>query len=641
MQSRHFYLLERFDPAVDYSGGQILALTPLACFELDKKSIKYKIIDDYCSHQDLSCQEAGYQSSLLAWVNDFDKFLEDNIPALRLFPMRPLRSFYKFIEISLGGIFIRAYHLRRFLEQGKASSITYIYDKNRDIDPVHGFAIVERSRRERFKSLYLQLIPLICAKYSVDLEIRGASVSDAGLESGKQEMNQGTSFKERIKGNRYLSWIYLIYQQLSSILRYRTLRLLTGSSGGTKKLGILIMRFAPGLEDFIEKSLTDGHRIFLKQGCWLKEITPFGIRSRLLLKKVDQLKHSSLLGDCLRTAKLFEANPKLINWVNTRCGFDVSGLIMPKLKDFITEVCPEFINNTMEGASFYDRNQIDFVVSMYEVEISDFAMIAATRGSRATKSVHLQHGESIYPISTLGEFDHFDYYFASEEGMEWDQSRISGIKKLNPCSVYRATYRLKDLKELRESAKKETGCSGKTKEKIVYVPRIAAWDRCYYNVPSYSVTWHYKFQKKLIEHFAKRSEFDFIWKGAPAYDNIYSPIPQLISESGFTNVEVSTLPLTKCLAWADRVINDFLSSCVYETTSGGVPMLALRYRGFEPRDKRVLDIFGNTVTDFNTTDEAIEKIDKFLSADPKGFTIDLPLDNNDMLCVLKRLRNGQ
>jgi len=633
--------MEVFDPNRDYSDGQILALTPKACYQLDRQALAYRIIDEYCSHEDLLRKEEGYLLSLLGWVNDFDCFLAKNIPLIKKLSLHPLRSFYKFIEIAMGGILIRSHQLARFVTKENPSSIIYIYDNDQDLEPDHGFGIIDKSIRERSRSLYLQLIPLVCAAQAIDLEVHKIATGEnlsASINLGASKLDVA---KDMIKRSRLTSWIYSGYRTCKSVFIYRTFRLLISRPKPGKGLNLLITRFAPQREEFIQSALNNRERVFLKEGKSIFEVTPFGARRRLIFLAPNKGRsRQDLLDQCKKCASDLASQKKLLNWANDWAGFNITGIILPKLTFFIQKLVPEFAADAELAINFYDRCNIDFALSMYEVEVSDFAMIAATRSSKSTKSVHLQHGESIYPMSPLGEFDHFDYYLSSEEGMEWDLDKIHDLKRLNDCHIYRSSYRLRHLRQIKNNRHPEA-CSATKKKEIVYVPRIAAGDRCYFNVPSYSVTWHYKLQRKIIEYFAKRTDFNFTWKGAPGYDNIYNPIEEFIKDSGFSNIKTSTAPLYECLGWADRVINDFLSSAVYETTAAGVPMLALRYRGFMPRDKRVLDIFGNTVTDFQNSDEAISKIDKFLRAKPEEYVIDLPLDNNDMLQVLRKIKDDQ
>ena len=53
-EKNRWYILEDLDKSIDYGGHNILALTPRVCYELDKRGVKYSILEDFYNEAELT-----------------------------------------------------------------------------------------------------------------------------------------------------------------------------------------------------------------------------------------------------------------------------------------------------------------------------------------------------------------------------------------------------------------------------------------------------------------------------------------------------------------------------------------------------------------------------------------------------------
>ena len=77
------YLVEEYRSNIEFDKDSVVvALTPKVCYQLDKKGIKYSIIEDYYDEVELSNQVEAYRQSVFQWIDELDEFLQNNIKDL-------------------------------------------------------------------------------------------------------------------------------------------------------------------------------------------------------------------------------------------------------------------------------------------------------------------------------------------------------------------------------------------------------------------------------------------------------------------------------------------------------------------------------------------------------------------------------
>ena len=631
------YLVEEYSPEIVFEDNRlIIALTPKACYQMDKLGITYSIIEDY--YRELLSEKYNYFtfSSQLNWLEEFDRYLQETIPQLKKLNLKLCYWYFYFLKSTIDPLIVRSNTLNRFFDKTKPSEVVYITAHTEEIAP--DFTLLFG----KGKSIYLRLLPLFCEKHSASFTC--INVAEEAMPAISDTTSKGGGVTRKLKdfvcSHDALLNLYKLYR---SSCWYNAIPHLSRHN----QLNILMLKLGYGGDLFIKDALRHGHNVFLKSEDTIFKYTTFGLKKYYKLKNDDG---KSFVNRDYKEIWQTAANqlinqPEILGWINDKCGVDVSGIILPRLQYFISSICPKILGYFNDYVNFYNKNNVDFVITPHEWPPDEFAAIAAARHSKKTKSICFMHGGGIdvCDMWDITEIDHHDLYFALYEEIKAYFIKRKGIyggqgtEIVQGFGLYVFSNHIK-IKENREKAI-DAKRNKKNRPKIIYLPTLFTWDHQRIDTIGYFDAWYYKFQKALIEHFATLKEFEFIWKGLPASDSIYNPIPNFINDNQFENIEVATDYFGSHLIAADRVIADFPSTGFYEAVVAGVPAMSLYHKDFKVR-KSAIEFFGLQVPPFSGIPEALEKIDKFLESDPKLYCTSIPLTNN-ALKVLEDLNRAK
>ena len=628
------YLVEEYNSEIAFEDNSlIIALTPKACYQMDKLGIKYSLIEDYYS--ELLNEKYDYFcfSSQLNWLEEFDKYLQETIPQLKKLNLKLCYWYFYFLKTMIDPLIVRSNTLNRFFEKINASEVVYITAHTEEIAP--DFTLFFG----KGKSIYLRLLPLFCKKYSASFTCINVAEEALPAIADTTSTDAGVTrkLKDFVISHDALLNLYKVYRSgcwhnaIPHFSRH-------------KQLNILMLKSGYGGDLFILDALKRGHNVFLKSEDTIFKYTTFGLKKYYILKSDNSGSFINLeYKESWQTAaNQLITQPEILGWVNDRCGVDVSGIILPRLQYFISSLCPEITGYFSDFVNFYNKNDIDFVITPHNWFPDEVAAIAAARHSKNTKSVCFWHGICAYAIDMMDitEIDHHDIYFAHNEEIVGYYIKRKGLfgglrtEIFSGFGLYLFSNYIK-IKEKREKRIAEKSKDKKTRPKIIYLPTFFMWDHRRIGHNLYSATMYYTFQKALIELFATKKEFDFVWKGLPTTDASYNPIPNFIKDNQFENIEVATDYFGSHLVSADRVIADTPSTGFYEAVIAGVPAMSLYHRNFKVR-KSAIEFFGHLIQPFSSIPEALEKIDRFLESDPKLYCTSIPL-SNDVIKVLEDL----
>ncbi|MCK4852470.1 MAG: hypothetical protein KAS86_05070, partial [Candidatus Omnitrophica bacterium] len=175
-----------------------------------------------------------------------------------------------------------------------------------------------------------------------------------------------------------------------------------------------------------------------------------------------------------------------------------------------------------------------------------------------------------------------------------------------------------------ESRKKRAGGKKKRSERVVFVEKkFSDRVRCFNNM-IFPLTWYFEFQKMVVDLFAEKKDFEFIYKHARGQIWAERSILKYIRSGGCAHIHVFDGHFTETLKFADRVIMDHPSTALFETAAAGIPVLSLYadyYNVLGPAKK----VFGRSLREFSSEEEALSIIEEFLGSDPGEYTVDLPL----------------
>jgi len=479
------------------------------------------------------------------------------------------------------------------------------------------------------KSYYSQVIPIICDENNIPL----TTVFIDEESKDVKEIKSVGSTKNLIIWLRRTLYKSAIVRSMHFVYRYLNKRLLVKHSN-KENLNIFLLKTAYIGLDFIVDALRRDHSIYQLSDSLIVKYSRLGIRTHLNLEtKRNEVRN---LNNSIweYTANLLEGHD-LIKWVNEKCQLDVSPIVLPKLKYFVSSVCPEILGYFKVFIEFYKNDKVDFVIASYGVTLVESAAVAAANHCSRTKSVCICHGDSIFANKSwnITELSRFNIYIASNKELE-EYFRYQCQANNFPTELYSSSHRLLNVKKL--SPLREGNRSNIKKNRIIYLPTFMMRDGRRMNGDSYPDTWYYKFQKSFIEYFSTKKEYTFVWKGLPLADAIYNPIPNFIIDNNFSNIQVATNPFPQHLLSADRVICDYPATGFYESVVAGVPTMSLYHKALIVR-KSAVDYFGNLLKLFSGIPEAIRHVDQFLNSDPKLYKTTIDMEDDHILDILEEV----
>lgn len=616
MDVNKFYLVESFDPSFDYSDKSVMALTPEASYFLDKIGTKYTVLEDYYDESEFLRKEGAYYKDQLAWFDKFDKFLFEIFPEAKAKNLKLATSYYYYIKSMVDSVIIRCIAINTFITKVRPTSITYLSTSwEKDSINTADYPLLFREGQ----SLFSRIMPIFCKKYGIDFK---RIVLNKSLLQNKDSSYENffTRVKNSIKKNKC---IRNLWNTLSI-----NIKPVKNNGHNDTKYTILFLEMNRILRKIMNDSRNKGYKVFYKQDGNIIEQFPRWHKSIGNISSNESIK--------LDHFKLkLNSDTEIIRWINSYCHIDVSEIVLPRLFYFIDKFCPNFISLVDKYVNFYDNNQVDFALTTHRVETDEFAAIAATRYSKKTKSICLQHGDDAFDINErdVSELSPYDIYFSSNnELMEYIKHRMR-LGNFN-TKVFQCPERLNDAQRF-----KGIHLVAKPKRVLAYVPINYGWDNTIWNGVCRPDTWYFKWHRELLKFFSSRKDFDFIWKAIPAEHGLIEPIPHLINDQKYINIRYVTEPsFVEWIKKIDLALFDYPSTALYEAAICKLPVLALFFSPFNPIRGSALKLFGKSLQPFNNFKEGIGKIEDFLDSNSDEFIVSIPRSETTMVEILEHLR---
>ena len=611
------YLVEAYSDETEFDKDSlIVALTPEVCYQLDKKGIKYSIIEDYYNVLELSSQVEEHRKSVFHWIDEFDVFLLKNIKGLE-FKLATIYRWYLKGAI-LDPIYIRCYSLRHLFRAVKPTDVTYISPKPKE-------TTINDSLYELGQSLYSQVIPIICREKNIPLTVTSLEVeaekNKASILLNRQE-SAAARLKKTLAKNPFIKRIYFILRYLKCLPKLN-------KAGDEKKRFLLPIVQYTG-EDFVAEASSRGHKVFLLSGNKIMKYSWYGMRK---YADINMKAHPEIESYLASAADLLKGH-ELVKWINEKCRLGVSEIVLPRLRYFLLKICPELIGYIEAFAEFYEAAAINIFFTPVIASLSEYAALAAANRSPQVMTACLMHGDAVYDscVWNITELENYDIHISSNiEMTEYFRKLATGIG--SSAKIFSHPHRLRYVRKTGRQREK-IGNKSIIKNRVVYVPLFMRWDAIRLEGYPYTDTYFFNFQKKLLEHFSTRKDFTFVWKGLPQSDFIYNPIPDFIKDNNFSNVEIATTPFVQHLLTADRVILDMPSTAFYEAILAGIPTMSLCHKAQILR-KGAAEYYDNLLKFFTDIPEAIKYIDNFLNGDPDDYKMKIDMAEGSLFDIFE------
>jgi hypothetical protein len=613
------YLVEAYSPDLKFEDDTIvIALTPLASYGLDKASIKYSILEDYYDEAEFIKEEQAYFEDQLAWFDKFDNFLFEIFPGAKIKNVKLATTYYFYIKPMVDSLILRCKVINIFINRIKPDSIIYISpDWKEDVISSAEFPLLFR----KGQSLFSRLIPIFCNKYEIDFKriILKEVLESNNVDSGYKSFTN--RIKNKLKRNEYIRNLWYFYQTVSISCMFHKLF-------DASRWNLLFLKRNNYIVKIMKDAQSKGHQVFYKRGNNI-------IKQSSIYHKVTENISPDKTPRLEKDVNNFGLNSEtdITKWINGYCGIDVSAIILPRLLYVVNEFCPRFISLVNKYISFYNAHQIDFVFTNHRVSMDEYAAIAAARYSKKTKSACLQHGDEAFVLKTwdFSEYSPYHIYFTTNYEREACIKQRIHLGNFD-TKVFQYPNRFEELPKVNNLKRKQN--SQAHRKTLVYVPTIYQWDNALWIETRVPDTWYFSWHKKLIKFFSSRDDFNFIWKGIPAFNETYDPIPNIIDDRKYKNIKYATEPFVKWIKKADLVLLDYPSTALYEAAVSRLPVMCLVFAPFNIVRESALKLFGKSLQPFSNFTEGIAKTDCFLNSDLNEFIVPVPYSKTSVVETL-------
>jgi len=615
---KRFFFLEYCDSAFTFNceEGDIVSLDPSVSYLLQKKKIRYYILEDYYDEGTLRSAEADYFFEQLKWFDSFDNFIEEDISYCRRYSIPIAKSNYLRLKYFVDTIMVYSYILYNFFQINKdIKEIIYTYKSCREDNK---FSIFEL--KSRYCQVFSDLLRLFCGKNNVRFTSIPVKAKDIfSKEYFFRSCRENKFFKSQMK-------------KIINFYKYKKLHNIILSDTSLKDLNILFMHAGSlDIDCPIKEAIKRKAHVYVKEKSEIVR-EDYWLRWPMDLPELDECFVKRLKKESDFCADNLEKNAEIISWINDKCLMDVSSIVLPFLQYFISQDCSYILQESERMFRFYKQNKIDYVFARGNTDRDSLAYLVAAKYLKGAKSVCIQHSNFAIDNEVFGvfEIETYNYTFAREYISEnYFKYSLENIYK-SDCKVFRSSHYLRNVEK--------KYYKNKEKMKVVYVEKKFPDKLKCFNNMLYPLAWYYEFQRRLIDFFAKESRVEFVYKHASSQGWAGSSVLKHIKNISCKNISIYDKHLLKSLKFADRVIVDYPSSALFEAAVAGKPVLCVCANYFRII-KQAKEVFGKSIQQFSSIDEAILLIREFLYGNPQEYIVNIPLSKNDFLDVFKEVNS--
>ena len=612
------FFLESYNPTVKYN-GEIISLNPAVSYYLYKENIKYHILEDYYSEKDLRSSEEEYFFKQLEWFDCFDVFIKENISFCNKYNIPMAKASYVRIKYFSDMVIIYSYILSRFFqENNNIDRIVYVHPPFLSNDSFSVFNF-------RYKSvkIFCELLQLFCKAFNVQYV---DYLTDGKRDAAKRNL------LNNLKANSFLR---IQAKKVINLFKYEKFKKVIPADPCLKELNIFFLHAGSIDIDYpIRKLIKHKARIYLRErGVVLRESTLS--RKPIDISPLDNTFLRKLKKECEACAGYLEKDSKVISWVNNECALDVSSVVLPFLKYFISTECFHVLQDAAKMYKFYKRNKIDYIFARGNTDIDSLGPLVAAKYMSGAKSICIEHSCFALDMEVFGVFETEIYNCTiTRDSISQDYFKYSIKNRYkSDCKVIESPYYLRSIRRKNSVLKKK-----KRKEQIVYVERKFSDIVRSFNNMVYPLNWYFKFQMQIVNYFGQETKYDFMYKHAQGTEWAEHSILDHIKDSRSGNINILRENFLKTLKYADRVIVDYPSGAFFEAAISGKPVLCICADYFKIL-KQAKVVFGKSLQQFASTDDAISIIKEFLYSEPQDYTVNIPLSKNDFLDAFEELHS--
>jgi hypothetical protein len=597
--------------------GNVISLQPAVSYFLHKNNIKYQILSDYYDEEELSLYGDSYFFEQFKWFDSFDNFLKENITYCKKYNIPIAKANYLRLKYFVDVPVIYSYILSAFFNNN--ADIKQIVYVRRPYIGNNRYSIFEFKYKSR--NVFYDLLKLYCKK-------NGIQIVDQIV--GKEERQSQKYCLNTNAGNRFAK---SQIKKFINIVKYEKLKGLFTLDTSLKGMNILFMHAGSMDIDYPVKEV-----LKCKAHVYVMENSRVFREDSLLRKQVDipELDESflrSLKEESEACANNLDKDSGIIFWINNKSSLDVSSIVLPFLKYFVSNDCFYILQNTERMFKFYNRYDIDYVFARGSTDRDSVAPLIAAKYMKGAKSICTQHSSFAVDSKTYGVYETELYNcIITRDDMSQKYYEYSSRTCITGCEVVQSPYFLRSVRN--KYSKKNKG------GKVIYIQKkfnSGLMIRCL-NQVTCALDWYFEYQRALIDFFAEERTFEFVYKHSQGEEWAENSILSYIEDKGCGNIHVSKEQFLKILESADRVITDIPFGAFFETIVSRKPVLCTCPDYYKMiGDAKIT--FGKSLQQFSSIEEAKTIIKEFLYGNPSEYIVDIPMSDNDFMDAFKEMQN--
>lgn len=306
--------------------------------------------------------------------------------------------------------------------------------------------------------------------------------------------------------------------------------------------------------------------------------------------------------------------------IDARAGVPGAGHILAsRLAVFLHGICPTVAVAARRTVREFPRFKISRLAAANPSSLEEFACLVAAKSAGISR-VLIQHGDHLLSYSSwlITQTGDFDEFAATDPSMQEELGTAAARLGVTAPQVF---YYAPRIASLRRTITQRRRPSTASPRKVCYVPCFLLGDSRYVGACNFDDAWYHRWHRRLLDLMASRPDCRFIWKGLPSSDQLVDPIPDLITERGYSNVAYESRPLLDVIADVDQVFTDYPSTALYEAVHLRKPILAVVFSRFCAMRPHASARFAPVLRPCDTEEEALAQISQFLEGEADDWLV--------------------
>lgn len=567
----------------------VVALSPEACYELDRRGIPYKLTTDFGTDEAIAALEPEHWREQLEWIEALDETIAAHVPATKRW--------------RFGAATLDAYHLKTLVDPVRIRAL--------ELSPLLETCERVILHRRADASLTSRVLSLLAHARGLELEERVERDPEARPEADRTIAAASPlppGILERLKAWR------------------------TRTAAGRKAvaadlpLTLLLADYGYDLPHLLARARERGHRCLRVVGdAVLEDEAEVG---RLPVEGRDSGWAAAAEAIALPGHAVWDWPS---GWIP---GVPLAEVVRPSILHWLRDTMPRIASRAETLRGILENERVDYVLGANIVEPDVVAAAAVT--TPPTQSVLVDHGHATFASELFDQImlsyvDH-DFCATSELARYMESRRL--LYDRPTAELHVGSYRWREsVSRSRPRSAPERLPEGKPV--VVYALTSTAGSVRYLNSPWFCDGWYYRLCREIIDVLARHPEVHSIVKPFPRDGVVRNPIDLYVRDLALDHVVVSRVPLQAWIPWADRIIFDLPSTGLFETAAAGVPYLALLYAHHRHRPEAVAQL-GSAAVSFTEPTEAADAVESFIAA-PTVAAPRLAPEGDEILLTLERL----